>query len=408
MADQPKAFKGLLVRTGATDVSEARNVVIGRTVQVKKLWKEVYAGSIILLSERRMGKTWMLKLAIALKPKWAVPLFFDAEGVHSAPEFVWQLNKKLHDSRLIPNTWWDDIQDWFRRFSQRVQGAKIGSIEIPELDTWGSLLEDTCCHFAAKAEPRKAVLMMDEIPFLLDNIIKKRSPDEAVEVLDKLRFLRQTMPSLRMIFCGSLGLHIVLQKLRETGYTGQPMNDMAPSEMPPLSPGDAHYLSGCLLLGEGVPCSDRKEVARAIAQASSGVPFYVQRIVNWMCDQQVKEWSPKQAGAVPMELFNADGDPAQFSYYDSRLDQYYPADIVEKARAALDMLSRRAAGMQFDELLNLVRHRPKTLMVDSDSFLQVLRLLRDDYYLIHKNGQWRFKLEILRKWWFETRGRLAL
>ncbi len=190
-----------------------------------------------------------------------------------------------------------------------------------------------------------------------------------------------------MVFCGSLGLHIVLHKLRDAGYTGQPVNDMPPFEVPPLAPEDAQYLSGSLLLGEGVSCSDMKAVAHSIAHASSGVPHYIQHIVSWMCDQQTEPWTPERAASIPSELFNAAGDPAEFAYYDGRLDQYYPPDIVEKSRAALDVLSRKADGLHFDELLNLVRHRPKTLMVDSESFLQVLRVLRDDHYVVHKNGQ---------------------
>lgn len=408
MAAQSKIFRKLSVSFKTPNVDSAPDMVIGRTELVHSLWRKVHAGSIRLLSERRMGKTWVLKLSIAMKPEWAAPLMFDAEGAHSAEEFVWQLNKRLHGSDLIPHTWWDKIQDWFRRFSQRIQGTKVASIEISRLDPWGSLLEDTCRHFAEKSKPRQAVLMIDELPFFLDNIMRTRGPEEAIEVLDKLRSLRQTIPSLRMVFCGSLGMHIVLQKLREAGYAGQPVNDMPPFEVPPLAPEDACYLSGCLLVGEGISCSDIKKVARSIAQVGSGVPHYIQHIVSWMCDQQTEPWTPEMVASIPSELFNASGDPAEFAYYDGRLDQYYPPDIVEKSRAALDVLSRKADGLHFDELLNLVRHRPKTLMVDSESFLQVLRVLRDDHYVVHKNGQWRFKVEIIRQWWFEARGRLAL
>ena len=297
---------------------------------------------------------------------------------------------------------------WFRRLSQRLQGKKAGTLEVPDgFDPWEALLEDTCIHFAERSMPRQAVLMIDELPFFLDKIMKNRGPHEAIDVLDKLRFLRQTIPTLRMILCGSLGLHIVLQRLREVGYTGQPVNDIPPFELPPLTQRDASYLSGCLLLGEDVPCSNVEEVAQSVAQASSGVPFYIQHIVSWM-SEQTGIWTPDRALSVPQELFDAPGDPTEFSYYDRRLDQYYPEDIVEKARAALDVLSQKKEGLHFDELLNLVRHRPKTLMVDAESFLKVLRILLDDHYIVHKDKEWRFKLEILRHWWLEARGGLAL
>ena len=408
MANQPNSYKKLLVSFKTPSIDSAPDIVIGRTKIVESLWRRVESGSIRLLSERRMGKTWVLMLAIALKPQWAVPFFFNAESAHSAPEFVWQLNRELHRRNLIAPKWWEKVQDWFRRLSQRLQGKKAGTLEVPDgFDPWEALLEDTCIHFAERSMPRQAVLMIDELPFFLDKIMKNRGPHEAIDVLDKLRFLRQTIPTLRMILCGSLGLHIVLQRLREVGYTGQPVNDIPPFELPPLTQRDASYLSGCLLLGEDVPCSNVEEVAQSVAQASSGVPFYIQHIVSWM-SEQTGIWTPDRALSVPQELFEAPGDPTEFSYYDRRLDQYYPEDIVEKARAALDVLSQRKDGLHFNELLNLVRHRPKTLMVDAESFLEVLRILRDDYYIVHKDGKWHFKLEILRHWWLETRGGLAL
>lgn len=408
MANQPNSYKKLLVSFKTPSIDSAPDIVIGRTKIVESLWRRVESGSIRLLSERRMGKTWVLMLAIALKPQWAVPFFFNAESAHSAPEFVWQLNRELHRRNLIAPKWWEKVQDWFRRLSQRLQGKKAGTLEVPDgFDPWQALLEDTCIHFAKRSMPRQAVLMIDELPFFLDKIMKNRGPHEAIDVLDKLRFLRQTIPTLRMILCGSLGLHIVLQRLREVGYTGQPVNDIPPFELSPLTQRDASYLSGCLLLGEDVPCSKVEEVAQSVAQASSGVPFYIQHIVSWM-SEQTGIWTPDRALSVPQELFDAPGDPTEFSYYDRRLDQYYPEDIVEKARAALDVLSQRKDSLHFDELLYLVRHRPKTLMVDAESFLKVLSILRDDHYIVHKDKEWCFKLEILRHWWLEARGGLAL
>jgi len=401
-------FKEMRVLIGMLDVSKASEVVIGRLQLVESLWRQLESGSLRLLSERRMGKTWALTLARAKTPEWAIPLFIDAEDIKNAPGFVMRINKELHRTGLVPPNCWDGMYDWFRRCGQRLQGKKIGLMEIPEIDPWSSFLEDTCRKLVHKSGGKKVVLMIDELPILLDKMIRAGRSEEAIDILNQLRALRQSLPSLRMVFCGSLGLHTVLQKLREWGYTGSPANDTHVLELPPLAPEDAYYLAGCLLLGEGIKCSDLEAVAGTIAEASSGVAFYIQHLVSWMRRQGSQTWTPQEVASVPEQFFNDPDGRDVFGYYDEHLGDHYPSDIVERARAALDVLSRYREGLSFNKLLNLVRHRPKTLTIDTETFLEGMYILSDDHYVIQQDDQWRFKLEIVRQWWFGTRGRLGL
>jgi hypothetical protein len=401
-------YKPLRITFGTPGVAEAVEQVVGRSALAAELWRALEGGSVRLLSERRMGKTWLLRLAIARKPDWAVPVSFDAEAYGSAPELVWQLNEQLHAESLIDDDWRGKTGDWFRRVLQRMQGQQPGGVEIPEIETWYSFLEGTCKRLAALGNSRRPVLIIDELPFFLDKLIKAGHADDAIRLLDVLRQLRQTLPSLRMIFCGSLGLHLVLKGLRDGGYSGRPVNDMPPFEVPPLHQEDGQYLSGSLLMGEEIACRDLEDCARTVAGAACQVPFYIQHIVSRMRGQRSREWTSRSIRQIPEELFAAPGDPSEFKYYDNRLDQYYPDDVVERSRTALDILSRKSRGFAFDELLNLVRHSPKTLMLDGASLLDILQILRDDHYLVQEGARWRFKLEIVRNWWFNHRGKLGL
>ena len=119
------------------------------------------------------------------------------------------------------------------------------------------------------------------------------------------------------------------------------------------------------------------------------MPFYIQHIVKRMRELREREWTINSIRRIPEELFTAPGDPAEFKYYDSRLDQYYPAEVVERSRAALDILSRERKGFPFHELLNLIRHFPKTLMLDGAALLDILQILRDDHYLVQEGERWR-------------------
>ncbi|MEW6379467.1 MAG: hypothetical protein AB1611_07650 [bacterium] len=104
-------FKAMRILIGMPEVAEAPEVVIGRSPLVDRLWRQLEAGSLRLLAERRMGKTWVLTLARAKTPEWAIPIFIDAEGFRSAPEFVMRLNKELYQAGIIPANWWDTVLD---------------------------------------------------------------------------------------------------------------------------------------------------------------------------------------------------------------------------------------------------------------------------------------------------------
>ncbi len=401
-------FKPMKVQFGPVGEGTASELVVGRTGLVEELWRQLDTRSLRLLAERRMGKTWVLRLALSQPPPGVSALLFDVQRSGSAPEFVWQLNEAMHARGLISDKWWKWVGDWFRRAYQSLQGQKVAKIELPEFDPWSHLLEDTCRNFVAQGGEGCALLVIDELPFFLDKLIKEERHQDAAQLLDTFRSLREELPTFRQVFCGSLGLHIVLKKLHEKGYAGQPVNNMPPFEVPPLVPEDARYLAGCLLLGEAIPCSDVGAVASAVAEASSGTPFYIQHLVAQMTKDRNETRTPEQIRVLPEELFVAHGDPGEFAYYDGRLDDYYPEDIVEKARAVLDIVSRKPQGEEFDTLVNLVRHRPKTQTCDPEGILKVLRILRDDHYVLETDGAWRFKLEIVRRWWFDARGRLTL
>jgi hypothetical protein len=405
---QAMKYKPLRIRFANVDEESALKFVIGRDGCVSALWDNIRAGSVRVLSERRMGKTWLLQLALARKPEWAVPIYFDAQDMISAPEFVWRLNKEMNEKKFISDDWYGKINKWFdsfRRIFQRLQRQNVGGYTIPEIDPWNSLLSDTFRHFIERSKKGISVLIIDELPFHLDKLMKANAHDDAIQLLDTLRSLRHKFTSLRIVLCGSLGLHIVMRKLREKGYSGQPVNDMPPFEVSPLDPEQSQYLAGCLLLGEKIPCKDIDVIAQSISESSSNVPFYIQHIVKWMRDRKDVQWDEEKVSLISEKWFVSGIDPAEISYYNDRLDEYYPHDIVDKARSVLDVLSSKKEGMDLSEIINLVRHHPKTLTSDTEQISKVIDILRDDHYIIAYDGKWKFKLGIIRKWWWNSRGK---
>lgn len=398
-------IKPIKLTIGTTvDENTAQGTVFGRDKLVAELWNDLETSSLSLIGERRTGKTWVLRLAQALKPAWVETFLFDAEKVHTAAEFVRRLNLELYKG-LLTKKKFKKLFSWIRRAEQGVEEIK-GTVEFKNPDQWPSFLESTIRDFLRHSDSKKAVLMIDELPLCLESISKNRNPEEATKLLDELRGLRMDHPSLRMVFCGSLGLHIVLKKLEDEGYTGRPTNDLIPFDVPPLTEQDSLLFAGGLIIGEKIGYTHLEQVSRAVSHAGSRVPHYIQHIVKYMKSRQPYDFSPEEAASIPDTMFEASGDPARFRDHDKRLDNYYPEDIVEKARAVLDVLSIEPDGLDDGSLLNLVKHNPKTLTIDPESLQTVIRILQDDHYIEKSGGSWRFKVDIIRRWWAATRGEM--
>ena len=406
MTSFEKQIKPITLTVGTTvNEKSARGTVYGRDELVEKLWDDIKSSSISLIGERRTGKTWVLRLAQALKPAQAETFWFDAEKVHSTTEFVRRLNQELSAQGLMSPKISRKLSNWVRRAGIGLGRIK-GAVDVKNPDDWPIFLESTIVEFVKNAGQSQAVLMIDELPFCLDSIASTQGHAAASKVLDELRALRMAHPSLRMVFCGSLGLHIVLKKLEDEGYKGQPTNDLVTFEVPPLIAHDSLFFAAGLIVGEKIGYSHLEQVSLAVSQAGSQIPYYIQHIVKYMKNQQPFDYTPEDVAAIPEKLFEASGDPARFRHHDKRLDVHYPEDIVEKARSVLDVLSFEPDGLDDASLLNLVKHHPKTLTIDPESFQEVVRILQDDHYIEKSHGKWRFKVDIIRRWWAFARGEM--
>ena len=104
--------------------------------------------------------------------------------------------------------------------------------KFPEIASthWKMLLTKTIEDLVNNQE-LQIILLWDEMPYMLGNL----GDEAAMEILDTLRSLRQTYPDVRMVFTGSIGLHHIISKLRQVGYSNDPTNDMYPVDISPLS-----------------------------------------------------------------------------------------------------------------------------------------------------------------------------
>ena len=264
---------------------------------------------------------------------------------------------------------------------------------------WKEILTRTFAdlHEEHKAGAERVVFLWDEVPFLLDNIRMNEDPQCAMEVLDTLRSLSQDYPGVRLLLTGSVGIHHVLTQLRKDGYNNSPLNTFERVAPGPLSAVQAVDLATRLIRGANLPANDPGEIASCIASLTGNVPFYIHRLISRMPKGEAAD--PESAEKLLIrELTDANND-WDLAHYRNRIQKYYPEGNDESVvLATLDSLAANHPGLSFRDLSNQVKSTVAN--VDDERFRTLVKLLQADHYVTRNDeGNYLFRLEIVRRWW---------
>lgn len=377
--------------------------VVGRDELIQRLWRILERQSLILCSERRMGKTSIIKKMIAEAPKDKfLPVFRDLEGVKTPLEFVREVINDVYEylSRLGKATKKLDS------FLTKIGKTKFGG--VIELDIsishWKDLLTNTI-EDLVENQAHTVILFWDELPVMLYDIKKNNNENLAIEILDTLRSLRQMHSELRMVFTGSIGIHNVITSLKRAGSTNDPTNDMYTEEILPLSPEFAQELAQRLLDGEGIKTDSVQATTKAIAEAIDGNAYYIHHVVDQMAkrkDQGVTE-NKKTVDEIVNTCLTDPLDRWHMNHYYERVSSYYTEQEQPLVLGLLDILATSDQPIRLDDLFNLLKSRIVT--EDKEKIRNILTLLRRDHYVsLMSDGTYEFRFPLIKRWWRMNRG----
>jgi len=379
--------------------------VIGRDELIQRLWRILERQSLVLCAERRLGKTCVIKKMEAEGPQDRLPIYRDIENMHTPLEFV--------------ETVFRDVEGYLsglkrtanraRQFLAQFSGAEVGDfIKFPGVVAphWKALLtsiiEDLVEHQKGAHQRRTVIFFWDEMPSMLYNIKRRSGEDEAMEVLDTLRSLRQMHRELRMVFTGLIGLHNVITSLKRAGYANDPTNDMYTMDVPPLSYPDAQKLARLLLKGERIQTDDLQATAQAIADAVDCNPQYIHHVVDKMVERG-REANVTIVGEIVAACLTDPLDNWHMSHYLRRIDTYYTPEERPFALGLLDILAASDQPLPFDDLFNLFKSHMAT--EDSEMVRHTLMLLQRDHYILQQtDGSFHFRFPMIQRWWRLQRG----
>ena len=244
---------------------------------------------------------------------------------------------------------------------------------------------------------KRLLFVWDELPLMLDNIRRNHGEKIAMELLDTLRALRHRLPTLRMIFTGSIGLHHVITALRKSGYANRPTNDMFHQELEPLAQADAITLASRLLQGESIKPDSIELTTEAIVFNAGRVPFYIHHLVDELVRSKAAP-SPDEITAIAERKIRDPQDPWDLEYFIDRVATYYAAEDAPIAFAVLDTLAAEHPGVKMADLYETIKARLP--LNDPEPLRKMLTLLQRDHYIaLDDSGHYTFRLRVVRRAW---------
>jgi hypothetical protein len=264
---------------------------------------------------------------------------------------------------------------------------------------WKQVLGDAIAHLDDIQAIERVVFLWDELPWMLE-IIAKTNPQEAMELLDTLRALRQQHANkLRMVFTGSLGLHHIVRGLKEQGYNNTPVNDMLSIEVEPLTLPDATGLVRRLFTDNRLSAAT-PELFEETAKTVDCIPFYIHHVVSALLKKPTSLSQPVDMPAVHAVIdhgIHSSDNPWDLQHYEERTRDYYGKQRAE-CLALLDAVASCTGTLPIADAIK--RAKAAYPLVEQQQWIELSRLLaRDHYFQRHANGEIGFKFTVVKRWW---------
>ena len=386
-----------------------------REAELEALMERVKEGTHTLLTaQRRMGKTSLVReLLRRLDGDGAFEtIFVDLEGADTPADAIAEIAFQARDAQGT----WRRIGQVFKNFlpkeaeiGGRLEGAELRVKLRAGVDA-GNWQHQGDRLFAALAQGENTVLALDELPILVNRMLKgddykitpkrKRAADELLSWLRKNG--QEHRGKISLILSGSVGLEPILQQAGLSAHA----NIFSPFD---LKPWDEKTASECLgALAESYGLDLPQDVREAMCKRlRCQIPNHVQRFFDALHEDL------RRAGRETALLDDVErvykGDmlgvrgQMDMEYYESRLKMVLGD---EGCRVALDLLTEAAVAKGLLSAAAIARQcELQAVEADPVPIDDVLHVLEHDGYLERHKGGYRFISSLLEDWWRTRYGR---
>ncbi len=388
----------------------------GREDEIKLFMEKLSEGAhILLVAQRRMGKTSLMKEAAERLKDKCYCLFVDVQKARGSEEAIVELSLQTQRYKNL----WQKTRGVFANVLGKI-GGSIDKVEIGEIGVtlragltgrnWAAKGDKLFDILGDAADEKPVILMLDEVPIMINRMLKGgdgRITDEGRKLADDfMSWLRKNsikhQGKVRIVMSGSIGLGPVLKQagLRAT------VNNFISVD---LEPWDEATATGCLdALGKEYEIVFEKGVvAGMIRRLGCCIPHHVQMYFTHVRDRcgkaGISRCDDRLAKAVYKTDMLAARGHGELVHYEERLKRVLGA---EKLPLAIDMLTEAAVEG---------RLRPEAIIALRDEYASdgwdakeaqkdILWMLEHDGYLKQGGKGYVFVSKLIRDWWKRRHG----
>ena len=367
--------------------------IVGRDEEINLFWDVLEKQGIALFAERRFGKSSILRKMEAESKNGFITIYKPVEGISSPEHLAAGLLDRIKELDLIDEGLFKNLENFYNKTTEvidEVKGVKLKKLEY----SWQKQLNYLLSKLTEKHKGKKIIIILDEFSIFLDEI----SNNEASVVIGFLRniaYLKE-YENIRFVYCGSIGIDLVLDKIKEEGHNiGDPLNHMYKHEPQPFTNDNSKHFGKCLNLGCELNLSDK--LIEQICERANHIPYFIDVVF----DKLSKSKNASQHGAdnaFEEILYDTKGKESIRHFYD-RIEDFYPKKEI--SIYILNFISKSANGASETEIANNVFSN-STASNRLEINKEIERLKNDGYlFRMDKNSEraYDFKYSLLKQWW---------
>ncbi len=365
-----------------------------RETEVRKIYRVLDKGTSIYLSApRRVGKTSILKHIEEFPQEGYFFIYAITESVDSENEFFKIIFEALIRSEAIGklSKLYDSIKGGIESVLGRVK--TVYHVEIREKGETDYFQILTDLFENIKPEFGHVVILIDEFPQTIQNILNREGNNAAEHFIQKnreLRHHRHVLDKIHFVYTGSLSLFPMVEKVTELTA----VNDLRTVEVAPLSLGEAQDFLTRLLEYDKVSLVEPL-IRYVLEKMGWLIPFHLQLIAQEIVDvfeasegESITEESIDQAFDQIVHLRNK----PQFEPYFARLSALFKGNEYNFVFDVLEFIALQDT-ISIDRILDFgVKH-------SVEETRRIMDILEGDGYLFKSDEKiYRYTSPILQMW----------